>query len=137
MATTANATLAPRIMAKLIAPVFVTVKDNNSMTRHCASNQAKDDSWLTPSHFLRHVHDELAVILIRLAQYPPKLAEKSSILARTPPGILVRQPRFDQIRQLRRVLGKANEQDRKIILLMAQKMALRSMSGASRNYSTF
>jgi transcriptional regulator with XRE-family HTH domain len=39
--------------------------------------------------------------------------------------------------KLRRVLGKANEQDRKIILLMAQKMALRSMSGASRNYSTF
>jgi transcriptional regulator with XRE-family HTH domain len=33
--------------------------------------------------------------------------------------------------KLRRVLGKAKEQDRKIILLMAQKMALRSMSAAS------
>jgi transcriptional regulator with XRE-family HTH domain len=32
--------------------------------------------------------------------------------------------------KLRRVLGKSNEHDRKLVLLMAQKMALRSMSAA-------
>lgn len=44
-------------------------------------------------------------------------------------GSVGKDARF--LSKLRRVLGKANEQDRKIILLMAQKMALRSMSAAS------
>jgi len=34
------------------------------------------------------------------------------------------------LNKLRRSLGKANEQDRRLILQMAQKMALRSMSAA-------
>jgi transcriptional regulator with XRE-family HTH domain len=61
---------------------------------------------------------------------PPKLPnllkQKSGEIAW---GSVGKDARF--MTKLRRVLGKAKEQDRKIILLMAQKMALRSMSAAS------
>jgi transcriptional regulator with XRE-family HTH domain len=43
-------------------------------------------------------------------------------------GSVGKEARF--LSKLRRLLGKANDQDRKIILLMAQKMALRSVSAA-------
>jgi transcriptional regulator with XRE-family HTH domain len=56
---------------------------------------------------------------------PPKLPNllKRKTSAEIAWGSVGRDARF--LTKLRRVLGKANEQDRKIILHMAQKMALR------------
>ena len=45
---------------------------------------------LATSHFLGHVHHELAVILGSLAQMPAEFAQIPRILARTPPNVFAR-----------------------------------------------
>jgi hypothetical protein len=57
---------------------------------------------------------------------PPKLPNllKQKSSGEIAWGSVGKDARF--LSKLRRVLGKAKEQDRKIILLMAQKMALRT-----------
>ena|SRR2546428_13728701 len=46
------------------------------------------------NHFLRHVHHELAVVLVGFAQKTAKLAQKARVFARTAPSGFVRRLLF-------------------------------------------
>src|SRR5438270_6298420 len=58
---------------------------------------------LATSHFLGHVHHELAVILSSLAQMPAEFAQIPRILARTPPNVFARWLPLEQIWDFRRL----------------------------------
>ena len=74
-----------------------------------------------------HAIDDAVFILERIDERWPALANSFSAKEESSDEIGWRssgkEARF--LSKLRRLLGKANEQDRKIVLFMAQKMAVR------------
>src|SRR5271157_913975 len=60
-------------------------------------------------HFLRHIQQQLAIFLIRLAQQAAKLVEIASLFAGTAPGDIVRRSSLGEIGQLRRLLAVVEE----------------------------
>ncbi len=60
-------------------------------------------------HFLRHIQQQLAIFLIRLAQQATKLVEVACLFAGAAPRDVVRRPALGEIRQLGRLLAVIEE----------------------------
>src|SRR5579883_629931 len=60
-------------------------------------------------HLLGHVHNQLAVLVLNLAQQAPKLVEKSCFFANAAPRNIVGRFALRQVRQLRRFLTVIKE----------------------------
>src|SRR5229473_1096536 len=66
------------------------------------SFSAKDRS-LTTSHFLGHVQQEFAVLLVGFGQQTAKFAKVPRIFSPTAPSVFLRRTALEQIGQLRRL----------------------------------
>jgi hypothetical protein len=60
-------------------------------------------------HFLRHIQQQLAIFLLRLAQQATKLVEVASLFACAAPGDVVRRPALGEVGQLRGFLAVVEE----------------------------
>lgn len=60
-------------------------------------------------HFLRHIQEQLAIFLIRLAQQAAKLVEIARLFAGAAPGDVVRRPALGEVGQLGRLFAVVEE----------------------------